>query len=84
MLVLFGPKTDEVTGEWRKLHNDELYDQYASQNIIRMIKSRRKRCEGLVTRMGGRRSSYRVERPDGKWPLRRPRSKWEDNIEMYI
>jgi hypothetical protein len=65
-LDFFGPKRDEGKGEWRKLHNEELYDQYASPNIIRMIKSRRKRCEGLVKRMGGRRRAYRLESPDGK------------------
>jgi hypothetical protein len=49
-----------------------------------VIKSRRKRCEGLLTRMGGRRSAYRMGRPDGKWPLGRPRLKGDDNIKMYI
>ena len=79
-----GPKRDEVTGEWRKLLNEELYDLYASPNIIRVIKCRINRCEELLTRMGGKRSAYRVGRYDGKWPLGRPRPKGEDNIKMYI
>jgi len=57
---LFGPKRDEVTGEWRKLHNEELNDLYSSPNIVRMIKSRRMRWAGHVARMGERRGVYRV------------------------
>jgi hypothetical protein len=49
---IFGPKRDEVTGDWRKLHNEELHNLYSSQNIIRMIKSRRMRSAGHVARMG--------------------------------
>jgi hypothetical protein len=49
---IFGPKRDEVTGEWRKLHNDELHDLYSSPSIIRIIKSRRMRWAGHVARMG--------------------------------
>jgi hypothetical protein len=56
---LSGPKRDEITGEWRRLHNEELYDLY-SLNTIRMIKSRRMRLAGHVTRMGDRRGAYRV------------------------
>jgi hypothetical protein len=54
VLRIFGPKRDEVTGEWRKLHNDELHDLYSSPNIVRVIKSRRIRWAGHVTRMEGR------------------------------
>jgi hypothetical protein len=51
---IFGPKRDEVTGGWRKLHNEELHNLYSSPSIIRMIKSRRMRWEGHVARMGGK------------------------------
>jgi hypothetical protein len=57
---IFGPKRDEVTGEWRKLHNEELNDLYCSPNIVRVIKSRRMRWAGHVARMGERRDVYRV------------------------
>jgi len=57
---IFGPKMDEVRGEWRKLHNDVLNDLYSSPNIIQVIKSRRMRCAGHVARMGERRGVYRV------------------------
>ena len=68
---IFGPKMDEVTGEWRKIHNDVLNDLYSSPNIIRVIKSRRMRCEGHVARMGERRGIYRVlvGKTEGKRPL---------------
>jgi hypothetical protein len=70
---IFGPKMDEVTGEWRKLlvHNDDLNDLYSSPNIIRVIISRRKRCAGHVARMGDRRGVYRVlvGKPEGKRSL---------------
>ena len=77
---IFGPKTDEVTGEWRKLHNEELNALY-SPNIIQVIKSRRMRWAGHVARMGERRGVYRVlvGKPEG-----RPRSRWEDNIKMDL
>jgi len=57
---IFGPKRDEVTGEWRKLHNEDFTDLYISPNIIRMIKSRRMRWAGHVARMGERRGAYRI------------------------
>ena len=57
---IFGPKGDEVTGEWRKLHNEELNDMYCSPNIVRVIKSRRMRWTGHVARVGERRGAYRV------------------------
>ena len=56
---IFGPKRDEVTGEWRKLHNEELNDLYSPKNIIWVIKSRRIRCVGHVAHMGKRRGAYR-------------------------
>jgi hypothetical protein len=57
---IFGPKRDEVTGEWRKLHNKELNDSYSSPSIIRIIKSRRMRWAGHVARMGEKRNAYRL------------------------
>jgi len=83
---IFGPKRDEVTGEWRKIHNEELNDLYCSPNITRVIKSRRMRWAGLVTRMRERRDAYRVlvGKPEGKRPLGRPRLRWNDNIKMNL
>ena len=57
---IFGPRRDEVTGEWRKLHSEELNDLYCSPNIVRVIKSRRMRWAGHVERMSERRDVYRV------------------------
>jgi hypothetical protein len=81
---IFGPKRDEVTGEWRKLHNEELRDLYSSPSIIRMIKSRGMRWAGHVARMGEKRNAYRllVGKPEGKRPLGRPRRRRADNIKM--
>jgi len=72
---IFGPKKDEVTGEWRKLHNEQLNDLYCSPNIIRMIRSRRIRWAGHVARIGEGRCVYRilVGKPEGKRLLGRPR-----------
>ncbi|KAJ4429544.1 hypothetical protein ANN_21713 [Periplaneta americana] len=83
---IFGAKRDEVTGEWRKLHNTELHALYSSPDIIRNIKSRRLRWAGYVARMGESRNAYRVlvGRPEGKRPLGRPRRRWEDNIKMDL
>jgi hypothetical protein len=83
---IFGPRRDEVTGEWRKLHNEELNDLYSSPNIVRVIKSRRMRLAGHVARKGERRGVYRVlvGKPEGKRPLGRPRCRWEDNIKMDL
>ena len=83
---IFGAKRDEVTGEWRKLHNVELHILYSSPDIIRNIKSRRLRWAGHVARMGESRKAYRVlvGRPGGKRPLGRPRRRWEDNIKMDL
>jgi hypothetical protein len=83
---IFGPKRDEVTGEWRKLHSRELHNLYSSPDIIRLIKSRRMRWAGHVARMGEGRSVYRVlvGKPEGKRPLGRPRRRWEDGIKMDL
>jgi hypothetical protein len=83
---IFGHKRDEVTGEWRKLHNEELHDLYSSPNIFRVIKSRRMKWAGHVVRMGEDRGLYRVlvGKPEGKRPLGRPRLRWEDNIRMDL
>jgi hypothetical protein len=72
---LFGPKRGKVTGDRRKLHNEELHNLYTSPNIIRMIKSRRMRWAGHVARMGELRNAYSilVGKPGGKRPLGRPR-----------
>ena len=69
------PRWDEVTGEWKKLHNEELNDVYSSPNIVRVIKSRKMRWEGHVARMGKRSGVYRVlvGKTEGKRPLARPR-----------
>jgi hypothetical protein len=83
---MFGPKRDEVTGEWRKLHNEELRDLYFSPNILRVIKSRRMRWAGHVACTGEIRSACRVlvRKPEGKRTLGRSRRRWEDNIKMDI
>jgi hypothetical protein len=83
---IFGPKRDEVKGEWIKLHNEELYDLYSSPNIVQVIKSRRMRYAGHVARVGERRGVYRVlmGNPGGKRPLGSLRHRWEDNIKMDI
>ena len=86
MLRIFGLKRVEVTGEWRKLHNEEPNDLYSSPNIVRVIKSRRMRWAGHVACMGKRRGVYRVlvGKPEGKRPLGRPRRRWENTIEMDL
>jgi hypothetical protein len=83
---IFGPKRDEVTGEWRKLHNEELQDLYSSPNIIGIIKSRRMRWVGHIARMGEKRNAYRlwVGKLERKRPLGRPRRRWVDNIRMDL
>ena len=83
---IFGSRRDEVTGEWRRLHNKELNDLYCSPNIVRVIKSRRMRWAGHVARIGEERGAYRVlvRKPEGKRPLGRPRRRWVDNIRMDL
>jgi hypothetical protein len=72
---VFGPKRDKVTGEWRKLHDEELNDLYSLPNIVQVVKSRRMRWAGHVVHMGEERGVYKVlvGKPEGKRPLGRPR-----------
>jgi hypothetical protein len=83
---IFKLKRDEVTGEWRKRHNEELRDLYSSTSIIRIIKSRRMRWAGHVARMGEKSNAYRllVGKLERKRPLGRPRRGWVDNIRMDL
>ena len=83
---IFGPRRDEVMGEWRRLHNEELNDLYSSPNIVRVIKLRRMRWAGYVARMGEERWAYRilVGKPEEKRPLGRPRHRWVDNFGMDL
>jgi hypothetical protein len=82
---IFRPTGDEVTGSWRKLHNEELNDLYSSPSITRMIKSRGMRMAGRVGRMEDK-NSYRilVGKPEGNRPLGRPRRRWDDKIRMGL
>jgi hypothetical protein len=86
LMRIFGPKRNEVTGGWRKLHNEELRNFYCSPSIIRMRRSRRMRWEGHVARMGKKRNAYRllVGKPEGKRPPGRPKHRWLDNIKMDL
>jgi len=83
---IFGSRRDEVTGEWMKLHNEELNDLYCSPNIVRVIKWRRMRWAGNVARKWKRRALYRVlvGKPEGKRPLGIHRRRWEDIINMGL
>jgi hypothetical protein len=83
---IIGLKRDEVTKEWRKLHNEELHILYSSPNIIRQIKSRRTRWAGHVECMGEERKMYKVlvGKPEGKRPLGLPRHRWEDGMRMDL
>jgi hypothetical protein len=83
---IFGPKRGELTGEWIKLHNEELHALYSSPSIIRVIKSRRMRWAGYVARMGDKRNAYLllVGKPEGKRPFGRPRRRWMDNSKMDL
>ena len=83
---ILGLRRDEVTGEWRRLHNEELSDLYSSPNIVRVIKSRRMRWAGHVACMSEERGVYRVlvGKPEGRRPLGRPRRRWVDNIRMDL
>ena len=83
---VFGPKRDEVTGERRELHNEELTDLHSLPNIVRVVKSRRMRWAGHIARMRKGRGVHRVlvGKPEGKRPLGRPRRRWEDNIKMDL
>jgi hypothetical protein len=83
---IFGPRRDEVTGEWRKLHNEELHNFYSSPDTIRQVKSKRMWWAGHVARMGEDRKVYKVlvGKSEGKRPLGRPRRRWEDGIRMDL
>jgi len=83
---IFGPMREDVTGEWRRLHNAELNGLYSSPNIVWVIKSRRMRWAGHVAHMGEERVVYRVlvGKPEGRRPLGRPRRRWVDNIKMDL
>ena len=83
---IFGPRKDEVMGEWRRLHNEELNDLYSSPNIVRVIKSRRMGWAGHVARMGEKRGLYwvLVGKPEGRRTLVRPKRTWVDNIRTYL
>jgi hypothetical protein len=83
---IFDPKRFEVTGEWRKLHFEELNDLYSSPAVIQWIESRRMIWAGRIARMGERRDAYRVfvGKHEGKSPLERPRRRWEGNIKMGL
>jgi hypothetical protein len=84
--TVFGPKRDEVTGEWKKLHNEKLNDLYSLPNILRVVKSRRMRWAGHVARMREERSVHRVlvGKPEEYRPLGKPICRWEDNIKMDL
>ena len=83
---VFGPTRDEVTGEWKKLHNEELSDLYFLPNIVRVVKSRGMIWAAHGACMGERRGVHRVlvGKLEGKRPLGRPRRRWEDNIKMDL
>ena len=83
---IFGPKRDGVTGEWRKLHNEELNALYSSPNTVWVIKSRRMRWAGHVACVEEGRGVHNVlvGKPEGKRPLGRQRRRWEDNIKMDL
>jgi hypothetical protein len=83
---LFGPKRDEVMGEWRKLHNEELLNLYSSPDTIIQVMLMRMRWAGHVARMGEERRVYEVlvGKPEGRRPLGRPRCRWEDGVRMDL
>ena len=83
---IFRLRRNEVTGDWKKLHNEELNNLYTSPNIVRVVKSRRMRCVGHVARMVEGRGVYRilVGNPEGRRSLGRPRRRWEDNIKLDL
>jgi len=83
---IFGSRRDEVTGEWRKLHTEELNDLYSSPNIVRVIKSKKMRWAGHVARLVERGGVYKflVGKPEKKRQFVRPRRRWEDNIKMDL
>jgi hypothetical protein len=86
LMRISGQKRDEVTGDWRKLHNEDLHNLYSSPSIIRMLTSRKMRCAGHVARIGEKKNVYRilVVKAERKRPLGRPRRRWVDNIKMDL
>jgi hypothetical protein len=86
MLRIFGPKRNEVIGDWRKMHNEELHNLYSSPSIIRMIKTRRMRWREHAARMEQKINAYRIqmEKRDGRIPLGRPRRRWKENIKTGL
>jgi hypothetical protein len=86
LMRIFVQKSDEVTGGWRKLHNEELHKLYSSPSIIRIIKLRRMRWAGHVARMGTKMNACRIllRKPERKRSLGRPRRSWVDNIKMDL
>jgi hypothetical protein len=83
---IFGPRRDEMTGEWRKLHNEELHNLYSFPDIIRQVKSRQMRWPEHVACMGEERKVYKVlvGKPEGRRPLGRPRRRWGNGIRMDL
>jgi hypothetical protein len=83
---IFGPEREEVVGGWRTLHNEELHNLDTSPNIVRVIKSRRMRGEGHVTRLKDMRNAYKIftGKSEGKRLFQRPERRWEDNIRMDL
>jgi len=83
---IFRPKREELTGEWRKLHNEELNDPYFSPNFVRLVKWRRMGWVWRAARMGERRGVYMVlvRKPEGKRPMGKPRLRWEYNIKIDL
>jgi hypothetical protein len=84
--TIFGAKKDGVTGEWRKMHNEELHDWHSFPTILRMIKSRRMRWAEHIAPIGVKMNEYRLfmGKPEGKRPLGRPRYRWMDNIKRDL
>jgi hypothetical protein len=83
---IFGPKRDDVMGEWRKLRSEELHNLYSSPDIIRQVKSWRMTWAGHVACMGEERKVYKVlvGKSEGKRPLGRPRHRWGDGVRMDL
>jgi hypothetical protein len=85
---IFGPERDEVTvtGEWEKLHNEDLNELYSSPNIVRVINSKIMRLSGYIAHVGKRRGVIKVSvrKPEGKRPFSRPRRRWKGNIKMDL
>jgi hypothetical protein len=83
---IFRPKRDEVTGDWRKLHNEELHNLYSSPDIIRQVKSRRMKWARLVAHLGEERKVYKVlvRKLEEKRPLGRPRCRWKVGSEWIL